>query len=281
MPRTTDEKRARFRDLHAQGCFVLPNPWDVGSARLFQHLGFDALATTSSGYAWTQGRPDYQVTLEDVLSHLSAVSKAVDLPVNADFESGFAADPEGLAANVARAVATGIAGLSIEDRNVDAIDTLYDLPVAVERLRVARAAIDGTGRDVLLVARTEGLLIGGTVADAIDRCVALADAGADCIYAPGIGMPGLGSRDDIVTLVRAVAPLPVNLLVWQADAQVAEFADLGVRRVSIGGALSLVGWGATLAAAKTLKDGSFAGLAGGMSGRDLNGVFDPASFPQG
>lgn len=273
MPRSSADKRAAFRALHQQGCFLLPNPWDVGSARLFQHLGFEALASTSTGFAWTQGRADYQVTRDDVLAHLAALSAAVDLPVNADFESGFASTSEGVAASVAAAIEAGVAGLSIEDRNVDAIDTLYEVDVAVERLRAARAAIDGTGEDVILVARTEGVLIGGTANAAIDRMVAFADAGADCLYAPGIGMPGLSGIEDVGALVRAVAPIPVNILVATPGVEMAQLADLGVRRISIGGALSLVGWGATLAAAKRIKDGDFEGLAGAMSGRELNTIF--------
>jgi 2-methylisocitrate lyase-like PEP mutase family enzyme len=273
MPRSTADKRAAFRALHQEGCFLLPNPWDVGSARLFQHLGFEALASTSTGFAWTQGKPDYQVTCRDVLTHLAALNAAVDLPVNADFESGFSSTTEGLAANVVAAVEAGVAGLSIEDRNVDAIDALYHVDVAVERLRAARAAIDGTGEDAILVARTEGVLMGGTASAAIDRMVTYAEAGADCLYAPGIGMPGLSTIEDVGALVRAVAPIPVNILVATPGVSMAKLADLGVRRISIGGALSLVGWGATMAAAKRLKAGDFDGLADAMSGRELNTIF--------
>lgn len=273
MPRSTAEKRAAFRALHQQGCFLLPNPWDVGSARLFQHLGFEALASTSTGFAWTQGRPDYKVTGEDVIAHLAAISAAVDLPVNADFESGFSSTTDGIAANVTAAIEAGVAGLSIEDRNVDAIDTLYDVDVAIERLRAARAAIDGTGEDVILVARTETVLNGGTASAAIDRMVAYAEAGPDCIYAPGVGMPGLSTIEDVGALVRAVAPVPVNILVATPGVSMRELADLGVRRISIGGALSLVGWGATMNAAKRLKAGDFDGLADAMSGRELNTIF--------
>ena len=266
---TAAAKRATFRALHQQGCFVLPNPWDVGSARLFQHMGFAALASTSSGYAWTTGRPDYAVTLDDVLGHLQAISAAVDVPVNADFESGFAADTEGLAANVQLAVQTGVAGLSIEDRDVDALERLYDLPRAVERLVAAREAVIRTGQDVLLVARTEGLLIDSkAVTPAIDKLVAFAAAGADVLYAPGVQ-----DRNDIAAMVRAVAPKPLNVLVMNPEITVAELADLGVRRISIGGSLATVGWGAVMAAAEQMKAGSFRGLAKGASGRGLNEMF--------
>jgi 2-methylisocitrate lyase-like PEP mutase family enzyme len=276
MSKSLAEKRAAFRALHNQGCFVLPNPWDAGSARMFQYLGFVALATTSAGFAWTIGKPDNAVTRDDVLQHLTALSAAVDLPVNADFESGFASDPQDVAANVTLAVKTGVAGLSIEDRIVGKLDKLYETPLAVERIRAARAAIDKTGEDVILVARTEGLLIGGSASAAIDKLVALADAGADCLYAPGIGMPGLSTKDDIVAVVKAVAPKPVNILVIGSGITLAEYADLGVRRISVGGALAQVSWGATLAAAKQLKEGSFDGLASETPSRELNKIF--ASF---
>ena len=273
MSKTLSEKRAAFRILHESGCFILPNPWDVGSARMFEYLGFAALATTSAGFAWTIGRPDNAVTRDDVLQHLTSVSEAVDLPVNADFESGFATDPQEVAANVTLAVKTGVAGLSVEDRIVGNLDKLYETSLAVERIRAARAAVDQTGEDVILVARTEGLLIGGSVSAAIDRLVALADAGADCLYAPGIGMPGLSTKDDVAALVKAVAPKPVNVLAAGPGVTLAEFAELGVRRISIGGALAKVSWEAALAAARQLKNGSFDGLAGGISTRQLNEIF--------
>ena len=266
MPATTADKRAAFRALHQKGCFILPNPWDVGSARMLQHLGFAALASTSSGYAWSIGRPDYAATLDDVLAHLAALGSAVDLPVNADFEAGFARDAEGVAANVRRAIATGIAGLSIEDRDVGN-DRLYEMATALERLAAARSAIDQSGEDVLLVARTEGLLIDpDALSPAIDKLVAFAAAGADCLYAPGVA-----SKQAIATIVRAVAPKPVNVLVWDPTWTLAEMADLGVRRLSIGGSLASVGWAATIAAATTIKAGSFEPLAGGASG--LNDIF--------
>jgi 2-methylisocitrate lyase-like PEP mutase family enzyme len=273
MHKSLAEKRAAFRALHKQGCFVLPNPWDVGSARMFQYLGFVALATTSSGFAWTIGRPDYAVTRDHVLQHLTALSEAVDLPLNADFESGFASDPHDVAANVTLAVNAGVAGLSIEDRVVGNLGKLYETPLAVERIRAARLAIGQTGEDVVLVGRTEGVLVGGSVSAAIDKLVALADAGADCLYAPGVGMAGLSTKDDVVALVKAVAPKPVNILVVGSGVTLAEYADLGVRRISVGGALAQVSWGATLAAAKQLKEGSFDGLAAAISNRQLDEIF--------
>lgn len=268
MAATVRQKRAAFRALHEKGCFVLPNPWDVGSARMLQHLGFLALASTSSAYAWSTGRPDYAVTRDDVLAHLSAVAGAVDLPLNADFEAGFAPDAAGVAENVALAIRTGIAGLSIEDRDLDN-DRLFDRAIAVERVHAARRAIDRSGEDLVLVARTEGLLSDpSAVSPAIDRLVAFAEAGADCLYAPGVWRP-----QDISAMVRAVAPKPLNVLVFGDDLDVAALADLGVRRISVGGALASVGWGAVLKTAQALKDGSFAGLRDGASGSMLNDIF--------
>ncbi len=262
------EKRARFRALHRQGCFVLPNPWDVGSARLLQHMGFSALASTSSGFAWTTGRPDYAVGRDDVLDHLTRLCESVELPVNADFEGGFADAPGEVAANVALAIPTGIAGLSIEDRRTDG-GGLYDLDLAIARVRSARAAIDRSGEDVILVARTEGLLTdNGDVGTAIGRLVAFAGAGADCLYAPGVQ-----GGENIAAMVRAVAPRPLNVLMFGPGLSVAELADLGVRRISIGGALARVAWGAVRQAAEQIKAVSFDGLAGGMPGKDLNGIF--------
>lgn len=269
MVRTVAEKRARFRALHSQGCFVLPNPWDVGSARLLQHLGFSALASTSSGYAWTTGHADYGVTRADLLHHLKALCDAVELPVNADFESGFAADPEGVAASVALGVETGVAGLSIEDRKVDGSRDLFELGYSVERIRAARAAIDQSGQDVILVARTEGLLDDpAAITPAIDKLVAFAEAGADCLYAPGVR-----NKAEIAAMVRAVAPKPLNVLALPPWPSVAELADLGVRRISIGGALARVAWAAVRTAAEQMKAGSFSGLAGGAPGKQMNDLF--------
>jgi 2-methylisocitrate lyase-like PEP mutase family enzyme len=269
MTRTVADKRARFRVLHQKGCFVLPNPWDVGSARLLQHLGFAALASTSSGYAWSTGRSDYAVTRDDVLRHLTSLCSAVDLPVNADFESGFAADPEGVAANVGLAIQTGVAGLSIEDRELESPFGLYDKAFAVDRVRAARAAVNRSGGDVILIARTEGLLSDSTaITPAIDKLVAFAEAGADCLYAPGVR-----DKADIAAMVRAVAPRPLNVLAMAGGLSVAELADLGVRRISIGGALARVAWAAMLTAAEQIKAGSFDGLAGGTTSKPLNEIF--------
>ncbi len=264
MSKTPTEKRAAFRDLHREGCFVLPNPWDAGSARMLQHLGFVALASTSSGFAWTIGRPDYGVQRQDVLDHLKTLCAAVDLPVNADFEAGFADDPAGVAESVRMAVETGVAGLSIEDR---APGGLYDKATALQRLQAAREAIGASG--AILVARTEILLDDPSqVSIAIDKLVAFAAAGADCLYAPGVRKP-----EDIRAMVAAVAPKPLNVLVMDPSMPVQEFADLGVRRLSVGGSLARVGWGAVIAAAKQMHAGSFDGLAGGAPGRELNKIF--------
>ncbi|HTM79446.1 MAG TPA: isocitrate lyase/phosphoenolpyruvate mutase family protein [Devosia sp.] len=270
MTRTVDDKRADFRALHQQGCFVLPNPWDIGSARMLQHLGFAALASTSARYAWTMGHADNAVTRDAVLAHLSSLCAAVDLPVNADFESGFATTPEAVATNVGLAIGTGVAGLSIEDRDIAAPDRLYDMALAVERIVAARASIAASGQNVILVARTEGLMRDpAAVGPAIDRLVTFAAAGADCLYAPG-----LWGKDNIAAVVRAVAPKPVNVLISRPGVSTSEMADLGVRRISIGGSLARVGWGAMLAAAEQIKAGSFEGLAGAMPHGQLNGIFE-------
>jgi 2-methylisocitrate lyase-like PEP mutase family enzyme len=268
-PSVADKRRA-FRALHQQGCFVLPNPWDVGSARMLQHLGFPALASTSTGFAWASGRPDYAVRRTEVLRHLTALSLAVDISVNADFESGFARDPEGVAVSVRLALDAGVAGLSIEDRNLDGSpDELYDVPEAVKRVQAAREAIESSGTDVVLVARTEILLIDSSaIRAAIDRLAAFAEAGADCLYAPGVQKP-----QDIAALVRAVSPKPLNVVINAPGLTVAELADLGVRRISVGGALARVAWAAAIGAAEKIKGGSFDGLAGGTPGARLNGMF--------
>ena len=261
-------KRSAFRALHTQGCFVLPNPWDVGSARMLEHLGFLALASTSSGFAWTHGRRDYNVARADVLAHLAELSAAVSVPINADFESGFAKDAEGVAESVRLAIEAGVSGLSIEDRDLEG-RRLYDLPVALDRLRAARQAIEASGADVILVARTELLLDDPTqVATAIDKLVAFAAAGADCLYAPGVRKP-----EDIRSMARAVAPKPLNVLAFDPATTLAEYADLGVRRVSVGGGLAKIGWSAVVAAGRELHAGSFAALGQGMPSRELNGMF--------
>jgi 2-methylisocitrate lyase-like PEP mutase family enzyme len=268
-PSVSDKRRA-FRALHPQGCFVLPNPWDIGSARMLQHLGFAGLASPSTGFAWASGLPDYAVSRTEVLRHLTALCSAVDIPINADFKSGFARDPEGVAVSVRLALDAGVAGLSIEDRKLDSgPDELYDVPEAVRRVRAARETIDSFGADVVLVARTEILLIDSSATGtAIDNLAAFSEAGADCLYAPGVQ-----KRDDIAALVRAVSPKPLNVVMSAPGLTVAELADLGVRRISIGGALARVAWAAAIGAAEKIKGGSFDGLAGGTPGTRLNGMF--------
>jgi 2-methylisocitrate lyase-like PEP mutase family enzyme len=270
MPATTADKRATFRKMHETGCFVLPNPYDVGSARALQHLGFKAIASTSAGYAWSIGRADNRVTLEDVLQHLTALCDAVDLPVNADFEGGFAHKPEKVAANVARAVKTGVAGLSIEDSTGDAAKPLYERAFAIERIRAARAAINADNSDVLLVGRCEGFLVGQADLNmVIDRLQAYAEAGADCLYAPGIK-----SKEQIAAVVQALHPKPVNLLIGASGLSVAEAADLGVRRISVGGSLARAAWGGFMRAAREIAEkGSFTELGNGYPGGDLNKMF--------
>lgn len=269
MTLTVAEKRAAFRRLHEQGCFVLPNPWDAGSARMLQHLGFAALASTSSGYAWSRGRPDNQVSRDDVLQHLQQLCAAVELPVNADFEGGFAHEPEAVAANVRLAIDTGVAGLSIEDMQTETPFTLYDEALALQRIRAARAAIDASGADVLLVARTEGLLHDASqISAAIDRLVKFAEAGADCLYAPGVQDPA-----DIAAMVKAVGPKPLNVLMTRPGLSVAQLADLGVRRISVGGALARVAWAAMMEAAQQMQAGSFDGLSNAASGKQMNAIF--------
>jgi len=247
---TVAEKREAFRRLHDSGCFVLPNPWDLGSALHLQGLGFKALASTSSGFALSIGRPDYGIGRDDLLDHLRSLAAAIDLPFNADFEGGFAVEPEDVAANVRLAVDTGVAGLSIEDRVVGGDPGLLELGLAAERMRAARAAIDQDASGVILVGRCEAYLVGQpNLAATIARLEAYAEAGADCLYAPG---PRTG--DEIAAIVKALAPLPVNVLLREPGPTVAELADLGVRRVSTGGALAFTAWRAFTAAAKALAD---------------------------
>lgn len=265
------DKRQLFHRLHETGCFVIPNPWDIGSARMLQGLGFKALASTSSGFAWSQGRPDNGVSREMALSHLAQLVAATDVPLNADFENGFGADPTGVAQSVRLAVETGVAGLSIEDSTGDAAAPLFTLEEAVERLRAARRAIDRAGPDTLLVARAECYLVGRPdLQETIARLQAYASAGADCLYAPG-----LRSRDEIVAVVTAVAPKPVNLLVgWTSDLTVADGEALGVRRISLGGALARAAWGGFLRAARMIaEEGRFDGFSDAAAGKDLNAFF--------
>jgi 2-methylisocitrate lyase-like PEP mutase family enzyme len=270
MAVSTKEKREAFRKLHESGCFVLPNPWDIGSARLLQHLGFKALASTSSGYAWSTGRPDNGVGVNDVIDHLTMLCGATDLPLNADFESGFSDSPEGVGINVTRAVATGVAGLSIEDSTGDASRPLFDEADAVARIKAARAAIDKDSSDVILVGRCEGFLVGhpdlGLV---IARLQAYSDAGADCLYAPGIK-----TKSEISAVVKALHPKPINMLIGGAGSSVQIMADLGVRRISVGGALARVAWGGFIKASREIAEqGTFGGLANAIPFADLNGMF--------
>jgi 2-methylisocitrate lyase-like PEP mutase family enzyme len=270
MPVTTADKLAIFRKMHEAGCFALPNPWDVGSARALQHIGFKALASTSAGFAWAIGKPDNRVTLEEVLEHLTALCGAVDLPVNADFEGGFAHKAEQVGVNVARAVKTGVAGLSIEDSTGDAAKPLYDRALAIERIKAARAAIDADHSGVLLTGRCEGFLVGQADLDmVIDRLKADSEAGADCLYAPGIK-----TREQITAIVKAVHPKPVNLLIGASGLSVAQAADLGIRRISVGGSLARAAWGGFMRAASEIAEqGTFTELGNGYAGGELNKMF--------
>ena len=269
-------RRKAFRALHERGCFVIPNPWDVGSARYLQHLGFPALATTSAGFAFSQGLPDSgddDVSARDRnLGYIANITAAVDLPVSADFMSGYGQKPEDVAESVRRCVATGVAGLSIEDSTGDPSSPLYDLPVAVERVRAARQAIDQSGEDVLLTARAECYHVGhpDPFRESVRRLQAYVAAGADVLFAPGPQTPA-----EIEALVASVAPRPLNLLVVRdIGLRVDEIAALGVRRISVGGALALAAWTGFMRAAQLLKsDGSFAGLANLVPYPEINGLF--------
>jgi len=262
------DRVAEFRRLHASGCFVMPNPWDAGSARALAAMGFAALATTSSGFAWTTGRPDNTLGRDETLAHLRLISAAVGLPVNADFQNGFATEPDGVATNVALAVQTGVAGLSIEDFSGDAAQPLFESGLAVERVKAARAAIDDSRTGVLLTARSEGFVWDRPdIDETIRRLSAYAEAGADCLYAPGIT-----SVHHVSAIVAAVAPKPVNLLIHTPFTTVAEAAGLGVRRISIGGALAKTAWRGFLDAAKAIKEqGTFSDF---VDLPDLNRLLD-------
>ena len=259
-----------FHRLHESGCFVIPNPWDRGSALLLAQLGFPALATTSAGFAWSMGRPDNGVTLDDTLAHLRLIAGAVEVPVNADFEGGFAIAAADLGANVARATETGVAGLSIEDSTGDSSKPLFDFALSVERIRAARHAIDATGTGVVLTARSEGFRLGRPdLAETIRRLLAYAEAGAECVYAPG-----LRAMSDIAAVVTAVAPTPVNVLVGSNFTSVAELSELGVRRISVGGALARAAFAGFLSAAREIAaQGTFAHLDQAVSFADIDGMF--------
>jgi|SRR5580765_962361 len=265
----------QFRALHESGCFVLPNPWDVGSAIYLEHLGFKALATTSAGFAFSKGWPDEAdaITRDAMLDHFREIAAATSLPVNADFQNGCADDPEEVAANVRLCVATGVAGLSIEDSTGLRPKGLYEFSSAVERIKAARAAIDAAGSRVVLTGRCEAWLVGDAypLRTSLDRLTAFADAGADCLYAPGVSKP-----DEIAAIVKAVAPKPVNVLVskFNRDLTLAQLTDLGVRRISVGSALACVAWGAFIRAAREMiEQGSFAALADAAPGSELNDLF--------
>jgi 2-methylisocitrate lyase-like PEP mutase family enzyme len=268
---TVAEKRRNFRRLHDSGCFAIPNPWDVGTAIYLQELGFKALATTSSGFAWSQGRADSRISLSHVLAHLEAIVAATDVPVNADFESGYAKSVAELAENVRLAVQTGIAGLSIEDSTGDADRPLYDVDTAVDRIRTARRAIDKADGDTLLIGRAECFLVGRPdLPETIGRLQAYSAAGADCLYAPG-----LRTREDIAAVVVAVAPKPVNVLIGTTSELIMQdVAALGVRRISVGGALARSAWGSFMRAAKLIaQEGRFDGFRDAASGQALNDFF--------
>lgn len=245
-----DQRIATFHDLHSSGCFVMPNPWDVGSARALEQLGFKALATTSAGLAWSLGKADDQTTLEQSLEHLRVIADSVELPVNADFQGGFAVDPQDVASNVKLAAATGIAGLSIEDASGHEDDPLLEFELSVDRVRAARQAIDESGTGVLLTGRSEGFVRGRPdIDETIRRLRAYAEAGADCLFAPRID-----SLDHVTAIVSAVSPKPVNLLINAPFTTVAEASQLGVRRISVGGTLARTAWGGFMEAAQEIAE---------------------------
>ena len=267
---TTAEKRQAFRTLHEAGCFVIPNPWNVGTARYLQGLGFKALATTSAGHAHSLGFPDGGQSVDAVLAHYRELAEATDVPLNADFENGFADDPDGVAANVTRCIATGVAGLSVEDSPKDA-RPLYELDAAVARIKAARAAVDRAGGDVVFTARAENFIRGvPDLDDVIRRLKAYAAAGADCLYAPGIR-----TREHIEAVVKAVAPKPVNFLAgWAMEFKVSDIAAMGVRRISVGGSLARAAMHAFIKTATEIaNEGKFDGFAGLVSNAELNKFF--------
>jgi 2-methylisocitrate lyase-like PEP mutase family enzyme len=269
-PSFTAERCRTFRALHRSGCFVIPNPWDLGSARLLVQLGFPALATTSSGFAWSLGRPDNGVSLQEALAHFRTIAENVPVPVNGDFEGGFAVEPDEVQHNVAAAATTGVAGLSIEDSTGDPAQPLYDFSLAVERIRAARRALDQIAPEIMLTGRSEGFIVGRPdLRETVRRLKAYAEAGADCLYAPG-----LKTRAEIEAVVQAVAPKPVNVLVGNELASVAELAAVGTRRISVGGALARAAWAGFLEAAHELAErGTFTGLARAIPFATINQSF--------
>src|SRR5437868_7786546 len=266
---TVDEK---FRGLHKSGCFVLPNPWDVGTAVYLHDLGFEALATTSAGFAFSRGKQDGAVPRDEMLAHIREIVEATPLPVNADFQSGYADQPEGVATNVKLCIATGVAGLSIEDNTGRADAPLYETSLAVDRIRAARDAIDASGIPVVLTGRCEAWLVGepDPFHVAIERLVAYAAAGADCLYAPGVS-----ELKEIAEIVRAVAPKPLNVLVsgFNHHLSLSQLSDLGVRRISVGSGLALVAWSAFIRTARSLRRGSFEAFADAARSDELNKLF--------
>ncbi len=276
MGSTQKSAAATFRTLHASGCFVLPNPWDIGTAIYLERLGFKALATTSAGFAFSRGKPDGRVPRDEMLAHIREIAKATSLPVNADFQAGYADEPEEVAGNVQFCIETGVAGLSIEDSTARSDCPLYEEELAVERIRAARSAIDSSETGVLLTGRCEAWLVGHAdpLRTALDRLIAYAEAGADCLYAPGVTKP-----EEIAHIVKTVAPKPVNVLVSGFNHQltVSELADLGVRRISVGSGLALAAWGAFLRSAREIKThGTFNLLSNNAPSADLNELFHQA-----
>ena len=267
---SVSDKRSTYQALHKSGCFVIPNPWNIGTARYLQGLGFKALATTSSGFAHAHGMPDGVPSRDMVLAHLREIVEATDLPVNADFEGGYADDPDGVAESVRLAVATGVAGLSIEDSTGNADNPLYDFDLALARVRAARAAIDKAGGGVVFTARSEGFICGRPdLEETIRRLEAFAEAGADCLYPPGIK-----TREQVTAVVKAVAPLPVNLLMSTNVFTVKEIGDMGVRRISVGGTLARVAMDAFIRSAREIAEqGKFDSFSGIISNPELNAFF--------
>jgi 2-methylisocitrate lyase-like PEP mutase family enzyme len=268
---------AKFRKMHESGCFVLPNPWDIGTTIYLENLGFEALATTSAGFAFSRGRRDGGVPRDEMLAHIREIVEATTLPVNADFLAGYADEPEGVAANVRLCVATGVGGLSIEDNTGRKDVPLYEKKLAIDRIRAARSAIEASGSGVVLTGRCEAWLVQDPdpFHTVLDRLAAYAEAGADCLYAPGVSKP-----DEIAQIVKAVLPKPVNILVsgFNHQLSLSQLADLGVRRISVGSGLALAAWGIFLRAAKDIKtNGTFNLLANGAASADLNKLFQEKS----
>ncbi|NNM34034.1 MAG: isocitrate lyase/phosphoenolpyruvate mutase family protein [Gemmatimonadetes bacterium] len=266
-----DERVKAFRELHESGCFVIPNPWDLGSAQVLVQLGFPALATTSSGFAWSLARPDNGTTLDQILSHARTIVEGVSVPVSVDFQDCYAVSPDSVSRNVQALLQTGVAGFSVEDSTRDRADPLFDFELAVERVSAAVAVAEGSGSRPVVTARTEGFIVGRPdLEETVRRLVAFSEAGADCLYAPGIR-----SAEEVSIVVEAVAPKPVNVLVGSDFTTVAEMASLGVRRISVGGALARVAWGACLEAAEELAaQGTFSGFSGAVGFAALDGRFD-------